>query len=75
MRKRVTEAVKLRLELNAEYLPALPQALAIMALPTNVPIAAQELANVVNDIWFVVGDRSTDASLLFSSLPGRRSDR
>eukprot|EP01096_Ripella_sp_DP13-Kostka_P003429 TRINITY_DN15069_c0_g1_i1.p1 TRINITY_DN15069_c0_g1~~TRINITY_DN15069_c0_g1_i1.p1 ORF type:complete len:366 (+),score=149.07 TRINITY_DN15069_c0_g1_i1:49-1146(+) len=60
VRKRLAEAVKLRLELNAEYMPVLPQALGIMALPPNVPLAVQELAGIVNDIWFVVGDRSTD---------------
>ena len=38
------------------------QALAIMALPSNVPPSIAELARLSDEIWFLAGDTSVDTS-------------
>jgi ubiquinone biosynthesis protein COQ9 len=38
------------------------QALAIMALPSNVPGSLHELAALSDEIWFLAGDTSVDAT-------------
>ena len=36
------------------------QAMALKAFPTNAPTALENLALMVDDIWYYAGDRSTD---------------
>ncbi|RPA84383.1 ubiquinone biosynthesis protein COQ9 [Ascobolus immersus RN42] len=58
----VGELVKLRLKGNVEagVVGELSQALAIMAMPSNVPIALKELSLLSDEIWWLAGDKSVD---------------
>ncbi|KAI8881831.1 rpsU-divergently transcribed protein [Backusella circina FSU 941] len=60
----VNEKVKiltaLRLELNKPYIKKWPEALAIMARPSNVQMSLEHLHDIVDDIWYYAGDRSPD---------------
>lgn len=42
------------------YMEKWPQAMAIKAFPYNVPSALENLALMVDDVWYYSGDRSTD---------------
>jgi ubiquinone biosynthesis protein COQ9 len=63
----VNEKVKilttLRLELNKPYIKRWPEALAIMARPSNVQMSLEHLHDIVDDIWYYAGDRSPDVSI------------
>ena len=37
-----------------------PQAMAVKALPPNIPSALETLALMVDDIWYMAGDKSVD---------------
>lgn len=41
---------------------ACPQAMSILLLPHNIPDSLKHLSNLVDDIWYYAGDRSTDVS-------------
>jgi ubiquinone biosynthesis protein COQ9 len=62
IRDRITLAIRVRLEQNTAHREAVRRALAILALPTNAPLAARLLYRTVDAIWYAVGDRSTDFS-------------
>ena len=49
-----------RLEMLQPYIHHWPQALALLALPQNVPISMKNLAELMDEIWFLSGDRSVD---------------
>lgn len=53
-------ALKLRLQMNEPYLSNWHQALAVMALPPNVPTSLAQLLTLVDDICHYAGDRSVD---------------
>ncbi|KAJ3016686.1 Ubiquinone biosynthesis protein coq9, mitochondrial, partial [Thoreauomyces humboldtii] len=57
---KIRKAVELRLKLTAPYINKWPEALAIMAQPQNVPTSLQHLGELVDDMWFLAGDRSSD---------------
>lgn len=59
---RVRVAIKLRLEMVQPHIGSWPQALAVAALPTNLPHSAPLLGQLVDGIWYAVGDTSTDTS-------------
>lgn len=58
-----TRAIRLRLEKLLPYLDTWPQAMATMTLPPNVPTSLAQLLTLVDDICYLVGDRSVDVSL------------
>jgi ubiquinone biosynthesis protein COQ9 len=60
MRERVAAAIRARLEMSAPHREAIQRALAILALPQNLPLAARTLWRTVDAIWYAVGDSSTD---------------
>lgn len=60
--QQVYDAVETRLRMVIPYKKTWPQALAIMTLPPNVPIALANLLTLVDDICYYVGDRSVDVS-------------
>jgi rpsU-divergently transcribed protein len=60
--QRLAAAVRRRLELNIPYMEVWPQALAVLAQPPNSPRALQLLGQLVDNIWYAVGDTSTDTS-------------
>jgi ubiquinone biosynthesis protein COQ9 len=51
-----------RLRANGEIISRWQEALAVMALPRNVGPSIAELARLSDEIWFLAGDTSVDAS-------------
>lgn len=60
VRDRIKLAVRLRLEMVAPFMDTWPQALAILARPKNVGLAATLLSDISDTIWHGIGDTSTD---------------
>ncbi|HEX4112671.1 MAG TPA: COQ9 family protein [Stellaceae bacterium] len=60
--ERVAAAVMARVEAVALYREATRRALAVLARPTNAPLAARLIYETVDAIWYAVGDRSVDFS-------------
>ncbi|CAH1779004.1 unnamed protein product [Owenia fusiformis] len=58
--KLIRWALETRLRMIIPYIDTWPQAMGIMTLPQNAPTAWQNLANLVDEIWYHAGDRSTD---------------
>jgi ubiquinone biosynthesis protein COQ9 len=58
--ERVRAVVALRLEQNRPYKEAVRRAVAVLALPRHVRLAARCTARTVDAIWHEAGDRSTD---------------
>lgn len=56
----VRDAVETRLRMVIPYKKTWPQALALMALPPNVPMSLANLLTLVDDICYYAGDRSVD---------------
>jgi ubiquinone biosynthesis protein COQ9 len=56
------DAVEQRLRMIIPYINRWPQAMALKAFPSNAPTALENLALMVDDIWYYAGDRSTDFS-------------
>ncbi|XP_071878457.1 ubiquinone biosynthesis protein COQ9, mitochondrial isoform X2 [Bombus fervidus] len=56
----VYNAVETRLRMVIPYKKTWPQALALMALPPNVPMSLANLLTLVDDICYYAGDRSVD---------------
>ncbi|KAM4618998.1 ubiquinone biosynthesis protein COQ9, mitochondrial isoform 2-T2 [Polymixia lowei] len=54
------DAVETRLRMYIPYIETWPQALSILLLPHNIPDSLKHLSNLVDDIWYYSGDRSTD---------------
>ncbi|TQS39253.1 hypothetical protein Golomagni_00226 [Golovinomyces magnicellulatus] len=51
-----------RLKGNSHVIHRWPEALALMALPSNIPVAMNELSLLVDEIWFLSGDLSVNTS-------------
>jgi ubiquinone biosynthesis protein COQ9 len=60
--ERVALAVGLRLEILEPWREAVRRALAVLALPPNMALAAALLYETVDGIWYVAGDQATDFS-------------
>ena len=58
--ERVTGALKIYLELLRPHREGVRRALAVQALPANVPGALAQLYRTVDAIWCAAGDQSTD---------------
>ncbi|CAD1475579.1 unnamed protein product, partial [Heterotrigona itama] len=56
----VRDAVETRLRMVIPYKKTWPQALALMALPPNVPLSLANLLTLVDDICYYAGDKSVD---------------
>ncbi|KAG0313829.1 Ubiquinone biosynthesis protein coq9, mitochondrial, partial [Dissophora globulifera] len=58
------ETIKLgtltRLGMIAPYVDRWPEALAIMGQPSNVSMSLNHLAKIVDEIWYLAGDKSAD---------------
>lgn len=55
-------AVITRLEMTRPYIKRWPEALAVMAHPTNTVMSFTQLGKLVDDIWYYAGDKSPDVS-------------
>lgn len=62
--KFVAKAVETRLRMIEQYKDIWPQALALMAMPPNVPVTLSNLLTMVDDICYYAGDRSVDVRIL-----------
>lgn len=58
--ERISKLVRIRLEMQAPYIPTWPQALSIQALPANVPTSFKQRAMLVDEIWHAAGDEGSD---------------
>ncbi|XP_068459052.1 ubiquinone biosynthesis protein COQ9, mitochondrial [Clinocottus analis] len=54
------DAVETRLRMHIPYIQSWPQAMSILLLPHNIPDGLKHLSNLVDDMWYYAGDRSTD---------------
>lgn len=54
------DAVEVRLKMLIPYIEKWPQAMGILLLPQNIPESLKHLTNMVDDIWYYAGDKSTD---------------
>jgi rpsU-divergently transcribed protein len=57
---RIATAVRYRLEYLAPFIKTWPQAMALGLLPQNVTETVSILSEMVDEIWWHAGDRSTD---------------
>jgi ubiquinone biosynthesis protein COQ9 len=62
LRERVRRAVVLRLEILAPWREAGRRAMAILALPQNMPLALRLLSETVDAIWVAAGEDALDFS-------------
>mmetsp|Transcript_13775 Transcript_13775/g.23017 ORF Transcript_13775/g.23017 Transcript_13775/m.23017 type:complete len:105 (+) Transcript_13775:359-673(+) len=46
--------------MNVPYLSVWPQAIALQALPQNVPTSLKNLASLMDEVWYHAGDASFD---------------
>lgn len=60
VRERVATAVRLRLAVLEPHREAVRRALALLALPPNVPLGLRLLYDTVDAIWYAAGDTATD---------------
>lgn len=51
-----------RLGMIAPYIDRWPEALAVMGQPSNVPMSLNHLGKIVDEIWYLAGDKSADMS-------------
>ncbi|CAG8510302.1 4328_t:CDS:2 [Paraglomus brasilianum] len=58
--EKVKMACVVRLNMMRPYIKKWPEALAIMAHPSNVSMSVGHLAQLVDDIWYLAGDKSAD---------------
>ncbi|GMN52960.1 hypothetical protein TIFTF001_022098 [Ficus carica] len=56
----ISKLVRIRLEMQAPYIPTWPQALSVQALPANVPTSFKQRAMLVDEIWHAAGDEGSD---------------
>ncbi|KAL6585704.1 hypothetical protein OROMI_002348 [Orobanche minor] len=58
--QQVAKLVRIRLEMQAPYIPKWPQALSIQVQPLNIPTSLKQRAMLVDEIWHAAGDVATD---------------
>lgn len=63
-------AVITRLEMTRPYIKRWPEALAVMAHPTNTVMSFAQLGKLVDDIWYYAGDKSPDVRICVVHLYG-----
>ncbi|KAI8907465.1 COQ9-domain-containing protein [Powellomyces hirtus] len=57
---KIRTACIMRLKLTAPYISTWPDALGIMAQPQNAPMSLRNLGELVDEMWYLAGDRSAD---------------
>lgn len=62
IRNRLYTGVRTRLEMLAPFIDAWPEALAIQARPSQVPVTLRNYEEIADIIWRASGDRSVDFS-------------
>ncbi|KAJ2993146.1 Ubiquinone biosynthesis protein coq9, mitochondrial [Globomyces sp. JEL0801] len=59
---RIKRLISIRLMMTSPYIDKWPQALSLMGLPQNAPNTVKQLAELVDEIWFLAGDQSIDST-------------
>ncbi len=59
---RISLGVQARLKPLVPYIRTWPEAMALGALPQNLPTTLNLLGRTVDEIWYRAGDRSTDVN-------------
>jgi len=62
VRDRITEAVRVRLDLLTGHREAVRRALALLALPAHTALGVTCLARTVDEMWRASGDMTTDSN-------------
>lgn len=68
VRERITTAVRLRLEMQTPHREAVRKAIAMHALPFYAHRGLRALYETVDNIWFGIGDKSTDSNFYSKRL-------
>lgn len=63
MTPKIRRACVIRLHLTAPYIHTWKEAAALLTLPQNLPHSAPTLHELVDEIWYLAGDRAVDVSL------------
>ncbi|GLU10169.1 hypothetical protein SLE2022_269890 [Rubroshorea leprosula] len=58
--QRISNLVRIRLEMQGPYISKWPQALSIQAHPLNVPASFKQRAMLIDEIWHAAGDDASD---------------
>eukprot|EP01132_Coremiostelium_polycephalum_P000819 gene819-1025_t len=59
-RERVKLAIKVRLSMIKPYISRWAEAMQLLAYPSNLMVSTPTMANLVDEIWHLVGDKSSD---------------
>jgi ubiquinone biosynthesis protein COQ9 len=57
---KIKTAIRIRLKMQIPYMNRWGEAMAIGALPQNLPYTMRTIALMLDDVWYMAGDRSTD---------------
>ncbi|CAG8595022.1 4621_t:CDS:2, partial [Acaulospora morrowiae] len=58
--QKIMLACETRLNFTKPYIKKWPEALALMSHPAYVPMSVEHLAKLVDDMWYLAGDKSAD---------------
>ncbi|XP_072925687.1 ubiquinone biosynthesis protein COQ9, mitochondrial isoform X1 [Hemitrygon akajei] len=58
----IMDAVEARLRMVIPYIDSWPQAMSLLLMPENVADSLRILTEMVDEIWFYAGDKSTDSN-------------
>ncbi|XP_051884229.1 ubiquinone biosynthesis protein COQ9, mitochondrial isoform X2 [Pristis pectinata] len=58
----IKDAVEARLRMVIPYVDSWPQAMSLLLMPENVADSLRSLTEMVDEIWFYAGDKSTDSN-------------
>ncbi|XP_072135334.1 ubiquinone biosynthesis protein COQ9, mitochondrial isoform X1 [Mobula birostris] len=58
----IKDAVEARLRMVIPYIDSWPQAMSLLLMPENVADSLRILTEMVDEIWFYAGDKSTDSN-------------
>lgn len=62
IRQRITQAIRIRLEMCTPHKDAIRKALTFFSLPQNTALGAKLTAGTVSRMWYATGDTSSDFS-------------
>lgn len=60
MTQRVATGARMRLEMIIPHIASWPQALALQALPSSLPVTVQQYGEMADVVWRAAGDKSLD---------------
>ncbi|KAJ3042098.1 Ubiquinone biosynthesis protein coq9, mitochondrial [Rhizophlyctis rosea] len=66
---KIRAACVARLKMTAPYIQRWPEAVALMMQPQNMPNTLKDLGELMDEMWFIAGDRSVDWSGDLTGVP------